>query len=324
MNSRAWRIGIGRMVALGAVLIAVAALLIVLDPSPAPAADGDPGLDFAATPVALDPIEPGDELDCDGEPVNSIETIVDASSIEEEGLATPVAIGEDGEIDSCVSVDVEPAAPEVPATEPDLPEEIDSDAAPDESGPAPTSAESGAPPPFEDPTLAGLAVDSPSTDPVSDPSLAGIPLSGEETESDVTDPMLAGVPAEEMEEEPPDDPLLAGLPEGDVASAAAVPKGRVDIDVMSPNGSVIPGGRISYIFQVSNPTKKKVSFRLQTEIDRIGWTSAVYAIGSATPLNSVLTLKRGESIKVVVMVSAPHEAVVGDRASTELNAVIVH
>jgi hypothetical protein len=176
-----------------------------------------------------------------------------------------------------------------------------------------------------DPMLSGVSTDgvtSQETGAPADPMLAGaaeqpVASTGETT---IADPMLSGVTTAEVAN-PVDDPAILGAAE---VQAAALPNpfARVDIDVLSPDGTVVAGGSISYRFEVSNPRIFPVTFSLYTTTDRSGWTAVVYRVGSSTPLTGEITLWGWDDMEVVVVVKAPNNARVGDRATTALEADI--
>lgn len=268
--------------------------------------------------------------------------------------ATPVAAEEPTEfpaIENCVLPTVEPAPVEpTEATEPDAPpaepatdptEVADATDTPTPAGASPDVEDPalvGIPTPVaEDPALVGLPEAAPEDAP-NDPSLVGLtPENSAKTDlGDAADPMLSGfvvtVDASASVSEGSDLATVgltvaverSGGNEGPGNGGPAIFSShnkKVSVDLASPDGTVTPGGQISYQFQIMNVGKGRAQFQLEVVINKAGWLVSVSVPPAVIGANGRIQLDADEAMIVTVTVGAPSDAVIGTIAVATLNVI---
>jgi hypothetical protein len=157
-----------------------------------------------------------------------------------------------------------------------------------------------------------------------DPMLTGMARAGDPTPDGTApaeDPMVAGLAPEPtveaivIEQQP--DMFVAAAP----AANAKKPKAGVTADTLSPDGSVVPGGQAFYYFRVVNTARNTEHFWIEAETAGAGWTTAVYSEDGSVPLTARQTLKGGEAMTILIVVTAPTTALAGEVAVTTVNAI---
>ena len=147
---------------------------------------------------------------------------------------------------------------------------------------------------------------------IADPMVHGIPTTPVATSTG--DPAMDGIPVADTVELPLQDPMLAG---SELTS-------QVDVIVtgVSVNGVITPGGKISYLFRITNPGLDDVVVDLVATTDLPEWNAIVARPGSVEPISGTQFLAAGDAIEVLVIVTAPLDASVGDHVVTSLTATI--
>jgi hypothetical protein len=333
MNNRLRHTGAIKPIGLAAILALLIAIFVMLDPSKAPAADMTPTVADAATPIAL-PDEPG----CVEDELVTIDPSVDLPFIED-AKATPVVLvdGEDVATDPCDTTGEVAVTPEETIPNPG----VDSPSSGvDESTPTPEESEPVATEPADtsisvpngsddagsgDPTMIGLPIEPEVEEPVDDPLLTGIPVTDDDvTESEPVDPMLAGFSTEAVEA-PLEDPFMFGIAE---FQAAAKPGdgivSGVVVDITSEDGTIMPGGQVTYTFTVTNTNRNTVHFQLEAITDLSGWVATMVGPNAAVLNGTTIMLKSQEVLNGTLVLTAPTSAIAGSIATTTMNAVDNH
>ena len=315
-----------------ALLVAVVALMI--DPSHVPAADVvDPESVAVGTPLAIDPeptIEPEDScVPVEHDETDSVQTPID---VDPQIVGTPVAVIEDEsevEPEECDSPDgpavaetPTPVVPPAAVTGEPTAELLPGTSTPIAELPVDLSA--------SDPAMIGLPVGEPGEMPTADPFEGGLPAVAVSATA-VSDPMVNGIPTTPVSIST-GDPAMDGIPDGDTVElplqdpmlAGSGMSSRVDVIVtgVSVDGVITPGGKISYLFRITNPGAVDVVIDLAAATDLPEWNAVIVRPGSIAPIDGTHSLASGGAMEVLVIVSAPLDASVGDHVVTSLTATI--
>lgn len=320
-----------------ALFVALAALMI--DPSHVPAADVvDPESVAVGTPLAIDPtvtIEP--EEPCRPVGTDETDSVPTAIDLDPQIVGTPVVVitDETEVVPESEPADCEPAAdPTVTATsDPLLPPVIFPGAPPDQQLPGFSTPETGLPgeEPASDPAMTGLPESEIAETPASDPFEGGLPAIAV-TATAVSDPMVSGIPITPVATDTGGDPAMDGIPVADtvemplqdpmLTGSGMISQVDVIVTGVSVNGVITPGGKISYLFRITNPGEFDVVMELVATTDLPEWNAIVARPGSIKPIAGTQFLAAGDAMEVLVIVTAPLDASIGDHVVTSLTATI--
>jgi hypothetical protein len=119
-------------------------------------------------------------------------------------------------------------------------------------------------------------------------------------------------------EEPPLDGTaleVTAAQDGAVAAEAVT----ITVEALSADAAITPGEAISYRFRVQNRAPQPTLVSLTATTSGEGWSTALWIDDS--PADAEVWLEGEASIEVVVIVTAPADALAGDAVTTALHAV---